>query len=421
MTLVLQPGQRDEGVVQRAAPSSLPAIWRPVQRWRAYHAKERELRSQQEYAWRFQSLVAGIPGLAVSDGERPVRVLQVIHRGDVTELNVQVPVYHLPKDYADNAQRIAQAMGACRMRVQPFAPGQLLIELLHEDPLRRPEMLTAEPLRSLSDRIYLGRDEQDVGYWISPVELVHLIVQGATGSGKSVFTYGLLSQLVGIAEVLIGMSDPTGLLTRPFVGTVHSEWHVSSPADVDAHIALLQRLVDMMGDRIRHLPPRRDQVEISEGCPLVFVVLEEYPGLIRMATRVDAANGKRSGGKVEQIKVLVGRLAAESRKAGMRLVILAQRAEASILDSYTRGQMTVKLSFRVDSATSVEMLHPTGRDEAEEHATSPSGVALLSGPGVKLKRIKTPWLGVADDGPEYARYWDLVTAYAARLPQSLAE
>jgi hypothetical protein len=64
------------------------------------------------------------------------------------------------------------------------------------------------------------------------------------------------------------------------------------------------------------------------------------------------------------------------------------------------------------------MLHPTGREQAEEHASSPAGVALLSGPGVQLKRIKTPWIGRADDGEaEYAAYWDLVTRYAARLPQ----
>ena len=422
MTLVVPEGQQNGRAVARVVPLRLPPIYKPLARRRASAARERELRSLQDYAWRFQSVVAGIPGLAVSYGDRPVRVLQVIPRdGALTELNVQVPVHHLPRDYSEHAHRIAAAMGACRVRVQQFAPGQLLIELLHSDPLREPVRLSTEPLRSVTDLIYLGRDETDQGYWLTPVELVHLIVQGATGSGKSVFTYGLLSQLVGIPEVLIAMSDPTGLLTRPFIGTVHAEWQVSDSANIDAHIDLLRRLVEMMDQRIQNLLPRRDQVEISDGCPLVFVVLEEYPGLIRAAAQVDAADKRKSGGKVEQIKGLVGRLAAESRKAGMRLVILAQRAEASILDSYTRGQMTVKLSFRVAEAASIEMLHPTGREEAEEHATSAAGIALLSAPGVKLKRIKTPWLGVADDGPEYARYWDLVTTYAARLPQEAAE
>lgn len=422
MTLV-QQGQRTRGAAQRVALLPLPPMYRPWHRWRARALRERQLRSLQDYAWRFQDVCAGIGGLGSPDGDRSMpRVLQVQHEQDATVLNVQVAVHVLPRDFLQHTARITTAMGCLGLRVERFAPGQLLVELLNADPLREVVPLPGEPLWSVNEPLYLGQDETGYRHQITPAGLVHLIVQGATGSGKSVFTYGLLAQLCRIPEVLIAMSDPTGLLCRPFAGTVHEAWHESAPDDPDAHIALLRRLVDTMDQRIRTLPPRRDQVEISESCPLVVVVLEEYPGLIRAAAQVDAQNNKKAGGKVEQIKGLVGRLAAESRKAGMRLVILAQRAEASILDSYTRGQMTVKLSFRVADPASIEMLHPTGREQAEEHASSPAGVALLSGPGVKLKRIKTPWIGRADDGEaEYAAYWDTVSRYAARLPQELPE
>jgi S-DNA-T family DNA segregation ATPase FtsK/SpoIIIE len=399
----------------------LPPIYKPWHRYKAGAFQERQRHALQDYAWRFQDVCTGIGGFGGPDGDRAMpRVLEVIHERDATVLNVQVPIHVLPRDFLQHTARITAAMGCCGLRVEPFAPGQLLIELLKADPLREAVPLPSEPLWSVNEALYLGQDETGYQHRITPAGLVHLIVQGATGSGKSVFTYGLLAQLCRIPEVLIAMSDPTGLLCRPFTGTVHEPWHESTPADPDAHIALLRRLVDMMDERIASLPPRRDQVKISEDCPLVFVVLEEYPGLIRAAAQADAGDKRKSGGKVEQIKGLIGRLAAESRKAGMRLVILAQRAEASILDSYTRGQMTVKLSFRVADPASIEMLHPTGREQAEEHSSSPAGIALLSAPGVKLKRIKTPWIGRANDGEaEYAAYWDLVSRYAARLPQQL--
>jgi hypothetical protein len=71
-------------------------------------------------------------------------------------------------------------------------------------------------------------------------------------------------------------------------------------------------------------------------------------------------------------------------------VIIAQRFEASVIGGYEPEQCTIEISFRVGNATSIEMLHPAGRSEAEQHATSPPGIALLSAPGIPLARVKSP-------------------------------
>jgi hypothetical protein len=418
MTLVLQ-GEGRAVAVSRAAPP-LPSILHPFARRHVLRSERFQLRRDQNLAWRFQEvvtglgLVAGQASIAASATISVPHVVQV-HPGPPVTLVVKTLPHQLVCDYVDHATRIAQSMGVARVRFDAMGPSMIRVELLGTDPLVEAVALPHRSVHGLDDLIFLGTDETGTDYGITPVDLVHLIVQGATGSGKSVFVYGLLAQLATSPSVLIAMSDPTGLLTRPFADTVHSEWHVGGTADPDAHIDLLERLVQTMDQRIYTLPARRDQVDLGEGCPLMMIFLEEYPGLIRSATALDA--GKKSGGRVERIKGLVGRLAAESRKAGMRLILLAQRAEASILDGYTRGQMTIKLSFRVAEATSVEMLHTSaGRGIAEEHAAAGPGIALLSGPGVPLARLKTPYVGCADDGAEYGRYWDLVTDRAIRLP-----
>jgi hypothetical protein len=74
-----------------------------------------------------------------------------------------------------------------------------------------------------------------------------------TGSGKSVWTYRLLTQLAASREAIIAGLDPSGLLFRPFVGSKHAEWQVSGVADPEAFAKLLRRLVDEMDYRIRHL------------------------------------------------------------------------------------------------------------------------------------------------------------------------
>jgi hypothetical protein len=55
---------------------------------------------------------------------------------------------------------------------------------------------------------------------------------------------------------------------------------------------------------------------------------------------------------------------AEAHKVGFRVVIAAQRTEASIVGSAERAQCAGRLSFRVDSKDSINLLHPDGADYA---------------------------------------------------------
>jgi S-DNA-T family DNA segregation ATPase FtsK/SpoIIIE len=84
---------------------------------------------------------------------------------------------------------------------------------------------------------------------------------------------------------------------------------------------------------------------------------------------------------------------AEAHKVGFRVVIAAQRAEASIVGSAERAQCAGRLSFRVDSKDSINLLHPDGADYAADHTSSPPGIALCSWPGRPLARLRGPYIG----------------------------
>ncbi len=62
-----------------------------------------------------------------------------------------------------------------------------------------------------------------------------------------------------------------------------------------------------------------------------------------------------------------------------------------------RGQCGGRLSFRVDSAEAVNLLHSDAEDYIVSHVSGPSGVALISWPGQPLRRIRGPFL-------DYARF-----------------
>jgi hypothetical protein len=419
MTLVQQHPQTG-AVAAVAAP--LPSRFRhPVAYRQAIRRERAQLRHDQELAWRVQDVLAALglyqKGSSIAAGPTfYIPRVVAVHRGSPIRLTIQTLPGQVPDDFAQRAVALAQNLGVARVRVQDCGPGLIQLDLLETDPLLESIPLPRRALGGVQDLVLLGVDDAATRYRISPFDLVHLAVQGATGSGKSVFTYGLLSQLVTAPDLLIAISDPTGLLTRPFVGTIHAPWQVAGTEDPDAHVRWLQRLVEEMDRRNATLPPRRDQVAIGPDCPLIVAVLEEYPGLLR-----NADDGKRSGGRVERIKRLIARLISEGRKAGIRLVILAQRFEAAVVGGFERDQCTVKLTFRVGYPASVEMLHPLAtRDDCLAHATCEPGIALLTGPGVPLARIRSPFIGHGqhDDDTAYARYWDHIAAHAARLTDS---
>lgn len=307
--------------------------------------------------------------------------------GPPTVLLVELQPGMLPRDLIELAPRIAAHVSAHSLRVEPVGHRYVRVTLLDADPLNT--VVALRPGRG----VLLGRDETGNSIRVRPADLPHTAVQGVTRSGKSAFTYALLAQLAHRPDVLVAGCDPTGILWRPFAGTRHADRLASGLAVLDGHEKVLRGVVDEMDDRIAALPADRDSVTPSSSQPLLLVVLEEWPGLLRA---LDAAKsrGDDPGGR---LRALTARLLAEGHKGGVRVVLLAQRAEASGaagIGAFERAQCSLRISFRCDNRASVELLHP-GADPAvaDAHTTAAPGVGLMSRPGHELTRFRAPWLG----------------------------
>jgi hypothetical protein len=308
-----------------------------------------------------------------------------------TVLYVRLQPGQTAADVRAAAPRLAPTLGVPLLRVEQLGPGRdVRVTLLDRDPLDEPlGMIPGEGL-------LLGRVESGALLRGEPGDLPHTIVQGVTRSGKSVWTYALLAQLAHRPDVLVAGCDPTGLLWRPFAGSRHAGWQASGLSDLAAHEAVLARVVDEMDARIRNLPDDRDTAEVTVERPLIVVTLEELPGLLRV---LDAAK-TRGDDPGARVRSLVSRLLAEGAKAGVRVVILAQRAEASVVGAFERAMCSLRISFRTDNRASVELLHPGAEPAlADVHTRALPGVALVSRPGAELTRMRGPYLG---GYPEFA-------------------
>ncbi|PVY96369.1 hypothetical protein [Actinomycetospora cinnamomea] len=131
-----------------------------------------------------------------------------------------------------------------------------------------------------------------------------------------------------------------------------------------------------MDRRLADMPPGTDKIGPTADVPLVLVVAEEWPGLLRAAQARDRKLGDR-------ITSAMLRLASEGRKAAFRVLVLARRFEAAAVGGgYLREQLGLTISFRVP-AESLTMLHgDDARELGGEHAppnlVSPSSRPLAA-------------------------------------------
>lgn len=296
-------------------------------------------------------------------------------------LTVQLLPGQLAVDVAAVGRRLAEGMGVAAVRVEPFRHGYVLVTLLPVDPLAGVPSPRPAPGEFVVD---LGHGEDGLPVRLDLGSGAHVIVQGATRSGKSTGLYGVLGQLAGLPHVEVTGCDPTGLLMAPWRARRAVVGPSLGTGDPAAHVAVLEALTARMDQRVAGIRPGRDAVDLGPACPLLVVVLEEYPGLLRVLDGPDKALGRRA-------RAAVARLLSEGGKAGVRVVLVAQRAEAGVIGGFERGQASHRISFRVDTTDAVRMLHPDVAPEVvADHAVAPDGVALLTAPGLPLLRFRAP-------------------------------
>ncbi len=295
-------------------------------------------------------------------------------------------------DYTVKADRLALALDAAVVVAVPRGGRLLGLELHDVDPLAEQYTPTLPGLDRAHHEVIFGRGEDGATVGHALASAAHIAVQGQNGSGKSLFAYALLAQAATASDVLVAGSDITGLLLgRPWDHTRHRQWQATGTANLEAHAVVLERLVAVMDHRLAGMPAGVDKLEPADDLPLVLVVVEEFPGLLRAAGSLPRPKGERT--VAQRIVGANLRLLSEGRKVAFRVLTLAQRAEAEALGGgYARDQYALAVSFRVP-ADSLAMLHgDDARPLGATHQTAGPGIAVVSAPGRPLARVRTPYL-----------------------------
>jgi len=250
------------------------------------------------------------------------------------------------------ASDIEQVLGISNIRVLAPIPNSTLVGF--EVP-KSERYFPALPDHDGSFNIALGQtimgETRRFDIRLSP----HMLVAGASGSGKSFFITSLITQLSNIKNAELHLFDPKMVelsMYQDYPGV--REYH----SDImDIHDAL-ERIVALMNKRYKEMAKARVR-NSSEmpNMPYKFVVIDEYGDLIA-AKHIIKHKEKDEEGKIkttfinisEEIAQYVLILAQKARAAGIHVVIATQRPSTDVVSGTIKANFPTKVVFRVAKA-----------------------------------------------------------------------
>lgn len=251
-----------------------------------------------------------------------------------------------------NDLALALAAPASSVRVEALIPGTSLIGI--EIPNPTPNFVYIKEMVSEllnSDKSYelpliLGKNVAGKTEIRDLVDLPHLLVAGATGTGKSV---GINSIILGLLmtkspdELKFILVDPK-MVEMSFYNDIP---HLYTPVIVDMELLnnALQWIVQEMNRRYRILKQMKVKKiteyhakEGAESMPYIVLVIDEMADLM-LSTGVD-------------VESKIVRLAQMSRAVGIHLILATQRPSVNVITGLIKANVPGRMAFSV--ATSID-------------------------------------------------------------------
>lgn len=245
---------------------------------------------------------------------------------------------------------LSLALAAHPLRLEAPVPGKSVVGV--EIPNKTVALVRLRDILSTKEfkgdagtlAVALGRDVSGKPAVIDIAKMPHLLIAGATGSGKSVSIHILLLSLLyknSPDDLKLILVDPKKVELVAYNDLPHLLTPVIT--EVEKTINALRWLVAEMERRLKLLSEsgKRDISSYNaafpdEKLPYIVAVLDELADLMQLAAN--------------EVEAAVVRLAQMARAVGIHLVLATQRPSVNVITGLIKANMPARIAFTVTSA-----------------------------------------------------------------------
>jgi S-DNA-T family DNA segregation ATPase FtsK/SpoIIIE len=243
--------------------------------------------------------------------------------------------------------------------------------------------------------ISLGRDIAGLAHFANIAKMPHLLIAGATGSGKSVAIHTLVTSLLfrnGPDELRFIMIDPkrveltlyngiphllTPVITDPKKTIMALKW---AAKEMDRRYNVLEaesvRDIDSYHKNVYGPARAKKETELPEPMPYVVIVIDELADIMQSYPR--------------ELEAAIVRLAQMSRAVGIHLVLSTQRPSVNVITGLIKANVPARVALQVASQIdSRTILDGAGA----EKLLGAGDMLYLSGDMGKPHRIQGAYIG----------------------------
>ena len=246
---------------------------------------------------------------------------------------------------------ISLALKSANIRIVAPLPGKGTIgvevpntkseSVLLKDILETEEYIEEEsPLK-----IALGKDISGSPIIVDLAKMPHLLIAGATGSGKTVCLNGVICSFLLNAspnELKFLMIDPKRVELLMFEGIPHLiSPIVTSPKKAAAALGWVvsemeRRYEIFAGKGVRNIQSYKEKRDEDEAdMPYIVVIVDELADLIMVAQ--------------QDVEGEIMRIAQLSRAAGIHMILATQRPSVNVITGVIKANFPARISFKVAS------------------------------------------------------------------------
>lgn len=282
------------------------------------------------------------------------KVIQVNRGPAVTRFELQPKQGVKVSRIVNLTDDIAMNLAASSIRIEAPIPGKSAVGI--EIPNKEISMVTlreiidSDTFRKASSKLTfsLGKDIDGEVRVADIAKMPHLLIAGATGSGKSVCINSLIVSLIYKAdpnEVKLILIDPKVVELSVYNGIPHLLLPVvNDPKKASATLnwavqEMTRRYKKFADMNVRDIRGYNEAVleldEEEKKMPQIVIVIDELADLMMVASK--------------EVEASICRIAQMARAAGMHLVIATQRPSVDVITGLIKANIPSRLAFAVSS------------------------------------------------------------------------